>query len=125
MEKETVGLTEELTEYLTVQLENQRKKNSTAGRVIIFDDEGRPIEEGEEKTPAHLVEAVAVAVEMDRIKEMRAMPKYPKFFSPMEWACYGALIAARQADDANAAAERETQKNTNADRARLENLRRR
>lgn len=123
MAQETVGLYEELTAYVAAQLEKQRKE-SAGNRVIEFDEDGNPLPDGGVSTPPHLADAVAVALEMDRLKEMRAMPVYPTVFSPYEWTCFSALIAARIEDQANEQAEREWQQRQSAERARLEQLRR-
>jgi len=123
VEKESTGLTRELSDHITAQLSFQRSLKTggcfrldacyEAGIRIEAEDESRPHEIclGCNKprglpSPSHLSEPMAVALRLDRLKDAGARFDYPDGLTAAEWACLDALQTARRADQEAEARQR-------------------
>lgn len=143
-----VGLTRELVEQLTDQLDTIRSLNyqSCPGEVscsenektgVIFNARAAdpdlrieqicevchllPTKPGQE--PPHLTHAIHTASELGGLPE-RATVSYPDGLSAYEWACWKALETAKKQSEAHAMEERQLEAERNAKRAEMERLRR-
>jgi hypothetical protein len=75
--------------------------------------------------PEHLTQAIITANEMDTIKSGGGVFQYPEALTPFEWACLKALQRGRSESEAHSRKEKAGEKNDDAERARLDAMRRR
>lgn len=115
-----------MTEYFSAQLDRQRTEREASGRrVIVFDDQGNPMEPEAQSLPAHLSAYILDVMRLDRLRNGGARFAYPEGLLPVEWAAMDALQAARMEDQAKADESRQQKASDNTERARLDALRRR
>lgn len=115
-----------MTEYFSDQLERQRTEQQNAGRrVIVFDDQGNPMEPEAGTLPAHLSGHILDVLRLDRLRNGGARFAYPEGLTPVEWAAMDSLQAARLEDQARSDESRQQKATEDAERARLDALRRR
>lgn len=143
----TVGLTEELSAYFTRQLDTMRSLEyetcpgeddcSDAGAIfrarrerpalpiaeICAGCQFLPTKPGAE--PPHLAQAVATAAELGALKSGGATFAYPDTLTAFEWCCLKALQAGRSESEARSLKERRREATRDADKGRLEQMRRR
>ena len=115
-----------MTEYFSDQLERQRMEQENAGRrVIVFDEHGNPMELEAGTLPAHLSGHILDVLRLDRLRNGGARFSYPEGLTPVEWAAMDSLQAARMEDQSKSDESRQQKANQDAERARLDALRRR